>query len=108
MLISSPMLLAELAKVIERPKFDAILLRTNTSRDGSLAEIQALAEIFTPPPLPRPICRDADDDAVLALAVATQVDLIVSGDRDLLSLGEYQGIRIVNPATAITLIEQPI
>jgi predicted nucleic acid-binding protein len=39
---------------------------------------------------------------VLACALAAQVDLMVSGDHDLLSLEEYEGIRIVNPATAIT------
>jgi putative PIN family toxin of toxin-antitoxin system len=73
-LISSPALLAELAKVIQRTKFDAILVRTNTSRERSLAEIQELAEIITPPPLPSPVCRDPDDDAVLALALAAQAD----------------------------------
>ena len=50
--------------------------------------------------------RDPADDAVLACALAAQVDLMVSGDHDLLSLEEYEGIRIVNPATAITLIKQ--
>ena len=105
-LISSPALLAELAEVIERPKFDAILARSHTSRERSLVEIQALAEVVTHDPLPIPVCRDADDDAVLACALAARVDLIVSGDSDLLTLQEYQGIRIVGAATAIELIEQ--
>ena len=105
-LISSPALLAEFTEVIERPKFDAILVRSNTSRERSLAEIRALAEVITPAPLPMPVCRDADDDAILALALSAQVDFIVSGDTDLLTLGEYQGIRIVDPATAIALVEQ--
>ena len=38
-LIRSPVLLAELAYVIERQKFDAILMRTNISRERALAEI---------------------------------------------------------------------
>jgi predicted nucleic acid-binding protein len=50
------------------------------------------------------VCRDPDDDEVLALSVATQADLIVSGDDDLLAMKEYQGIRIVNPAEALSLI----
>jgi len=105
-LVTSPALLAELAEVIERPKFDAILVRSHTSRERSLAEIQELAEVITPEPLPMPVCRDADDDAVLACALAAQADLIVSGDADLLTLQEYQGIRIVDAATAMHLIEQ--
>jgi putative PIN family toxin of toxin-antitoxin system len=102
-LVSSPALLAELERVIERPKFDAILTRSTTSRDRSLAELRQLAEIVEPAPLPQPVCRDPDDDAVLALALATQADLIVSGDDDLLALGQFQGIPIVAPALALQL-----
>jgi putative PIN family toxin of toxin-antitoxin system len=104
-LVSSPALLAELADVIGRAKFDAILVKTNTSRERSLAEVRQLAEVIEPPPLPQPVCRDPDDDQVLALALAAKVDLIVSGDNDLLSMKSFEGMPIVTPAEAITLIE---
>jgi uncharacterized protein len=104
-LISSPALLAELAEVIERPKFDAILTRSNTSPEHSLAEIQMLAAVIAPAPLPRPVCRDIDDDAVLALALAAQVDFIVSGDNDLLDLQSFAHIPILTPAAALRWIE---
>jgi uncharacterized protein len=103
-LVSSPALLAELADVFGRAKFDAILTRTNTSRERSLAEVRRLAEVIEPPPLPQPVCRDPDDDAVLALAIAAKVELIVSGDNDLLSLRSFQGIPIMAPAEAASLI----
>lgn len=104
-MVSSPVLLAELAEVISRVKFDEILARSNTSRERSLAEMRQLAEVIVPPPLPQPVCRDPDDDHVLACALAAQADLIVSGDADLLDLREYQGIRIVAAAEALRLIE---
>jgi putative PIN family toxin of toxin-antitoxin system len=66
-----------------------------------LAEVRFLAEIIEPPPLPVPVSRDPDDDAVLALAVAAQPDLIISGDADLLTLGSHAGIPIVTPAEAL-------
>jgi len=44
------------------------------------------------------------DDHVIAAAMAAEAELIISGDSDLLTLQEYQGIRIVNPAAAIMLI----
>ncbi len=60
-------------------------LRTNPER--MLAELRRFAEIVEPPSLPAQVSRDPDDDAVLALAVTTQADLIISGDADLLILG---------------------
>lgn len=103
-LVISPALLAELADVIGRPKFDSILVRSNTSRSRTLDELRRLAEVIEPPPLPQPVCRDPDDDAVLACALAAQADLIVSGDRDLLVLNEHQGVRIVTAAQALRII----
>ena len=71
-LVSSPALLAELAEVLGRAKFDSILARSNTSRAQLLAEVRQLAEIIEAPPLPQPVCRDPDDDEVLALALAAR------------------------------------
>jgi putative PIN family toxin of toxin-antitoxin system len=67
-----------------------------------LGELRRLAEIIDPPPLPAPVSRDASDDAVLALAAASQADLIITGDADLLGLGSYAGIPIVNAAKSVT------
>jgi putative PIN family toxin of toxin-antitoxin system len=104
--ISSPALLAELAEVIARPQFETILARSNTSRERSLAEVRELTEVIEPPPLAEPVCRDPDDDAVLALGVAANVDVIVSGDRDLLDLKSFHGIDIVTPAEALRRVEE--
>lgn len=55
--------------------------------------------MVTPADVPRVVADDADDDHVLACAVAAQADLIVSGNRYLLNLGShYQGIAFVSPA----------
>jgi len=102
--ISSPVLLAELAEVITRPKFDIILLRSGTSRTQVLHEVQQLAEVVTPSSLMQPVCRDADDDEVLAAAIASQADCIITGDDDLLSLKTYQGIPIITPDDAMKII----
>lgn len=104
LLVASPELLDELATVVGRPKFAAIVARTNISREHLLDEVYRLSEVIEPTPLPGPICRDPDDDAVLALAVAANADWIVSGDQDLLSLREFQGIRVVNPEEAVGIL----
>ncbi len=100
-LVSSPVLLAELAEVIGRTKFDAILTRSNTSRMQALAQVRQLAEVIDAPPLAQPVCRDPDDDAVLALAIAAQADMVISGDDDLLALASFEGIPIFTPAQAL-------
>lgn len=103
-LISSPALLAELTNVLGRAKFETILARTDISLELLLAGVRQLAAIVDPPPLPQPVCRDPDDDKVLALAMAVNADLIISGDDDLLVLTNFEGIPIVTPAQAIALI----
>jgi putative PIN family toxin of toxin-antitoxin system len=54
-------------------------------------------------PLPYPVSRDPDDDVVLATAVSGKCDLIITGDKDLLDLGTYQGIRILSPGAFWTM-----
>lgn len=99
-MLSSPILLAELADVLTRSKFRTILVCTHTSPENSLEEIRRLAEVIAPQPLAKPVCRDPDGDQVLALAKAAKADCIVSGDKGLLSLGSFQGIPIMAPAEA--------
>ncbi|HLT47584.1 MAG TPA: putative toxin-antitoxin system toxin component, PIN family [Rubricoccaceae bacterium] len=77
-----------------------------TTRFGATAgEAEAAAELLRsrlrvvePEPLPQPVCRDPDDDAVLALAVAASAACLLTGDRDLLVLGRYAGVPILQPS----------
>ena len=45
------------------------------------------------------ICRDPDDDSVLACAVAIGANYLVSGDKDLLVLDNCRGVKIIAPRT---------
>lgn len=57
----------------------------------------ALARVILPAEVTPIILEDPDDDEVLACALAARAEVIVSGDRHLLNLADYQGIRIVRP-----------
>lgn len=105
-LITSPTLIEELAGVIGRAKFRKLLAQSKIDPTLLLSELQALAEVVDPSPLLTRVSRDPDDDAVLALAAATQPDFIVSGDTDLLVLQAYAGIPILNPAQMLTVIAE--
>jgi putative PIN family toxin of toxin-antitoxin system len=50
-----------------------------------------------PAKLAEAVCRDPDDDWVLATALAGEADAIVSGDADLLTLDSYSGIEMLSP-----------
>ena len=54
-------------------------------------------EFFTPIKLKTPVSRDPDDDKFIAVALAANCHLIVSGDNDLLSVTGYNNIEIINP-----------
>lgn len=47
--------------------------------------------------LDRPVCRDPDDDNILAAAVSANCDCVITGDEDLLVLKAYEGIDILSP-----------
>ncbi len=44
------------------------------------------------------VCRDEDDLKFLKCAVSGKADFLVSGDKDLLSVKEIEGVRIITPA----------
>ena len=80
---------------------------TGLAATQMLSNYQKLATTVTARQLTQQISRDADDDAVLACALAAQTDLIVSGDDDLLVLKQFQGIRIVTAAQALKRFSTP-
>lgn len=104
-LYSSTALLEELAEVLTRPSPSKQLALIGRAAAHIMADYIEAIELAEPLDVPRVIPNDPDDDHVLACALAAKADLIVSGDRKhLLPLSSYQGIRIVEPATALQLI----
>lgn len=43
------------------------------------------------------VCRDKDDDEILALGKFNNVKYIITGDKDLLILKEHENIKIITP-----------
>ncbi len=43
------------------------------------------------------VCRDEDDNQILACALSAKADYLVSGDRNLLKIGSFKKLKIVSP-----------
>lgn len=93
-LFTSPPLLLELADVLSRPKFTIKIAAIGLSAIQLVDLYAELAVPVRPTPTPR-IVSDPDDDVVVGTAIAANAHSIVTGEKALLLVDGYQGIRIV-------------
>ena len=92
-LITCPFILGEVERNLKK-KFSA-----NTNEINNVLNLTAAAtyNIVDPAVIVNGICRDKDDDHVLACALETKADYLVTGDGDLLILKKFHKTRIVTP-----------
>jgi putative PIN family toxin of toxin-antitoxin system len=103
-LVTSLYLVEELIHVLSYPRIAERLHLDDAELQAILAAMLSEAQV-TPGELRLPgVTRDPKDDAVVACAKEGQVDYIVSGDQDLLTLGEYEGIRVVTPRQFVEIL----
>ena len=101
-IVSSKQMLAELGDVLSRRKFGFTRHQINEFllmmvRGSIAATVTECPEI---------IVEDPDDDVVLATALEGGADSIVSGDKLLLSLREFRGIRIVTVREMLEILRE--
>ncbi|MDA8363694.1 MAG: putative toxin-antitoxin system toxin component, PIN family [Gammaproteobacteria bacterium] len=92
MLISFKPLLQELEE-----KLAGKLGFTHQEAHEVVSLLRSKMDLVEPASLDEPICRDPDDDIVLATALAGGCDCIVTGDKDLLVLEKIRQIPILAP-----------
>lgn len=96
LLIISPSVLSEVDNVLRRK-------RVMKSHKRSARELQEIIKEMTdvssivPGRIKIDLVRDLDDNKIISAALEGKADYIVSRDRDLLDLKEYQGIKIITP-----------
>lgn len=71
--------------------------RSTSSLEPFLALLAMNSEIVIARPLAEQVSQDASDDAFLACALAANVNVIVSGDRHLLTVSPWGGIHVLTP-----------
>lgn len=68
--------------------------------------LRSHCEIYKSPRLKEKVSRDPDDDNILSLAVYSDSDLIITGDKDLLVSNSYKNIPIITPREFADLIRK--
>ncbi len=91
--VLSKFILKELRDVLTR-KFDF----TQAEARAVIRLLRTRTRLIDPVRLPIPVCRDPDDDTILATARTAQCVVIVTGDKDLADLQQYEGVRILTPS----------
>ena len=88
-------ILAEVHRVLHYPKFQQYIDNQQTSPGELFAKIASLCTIIQVDQVVKGVCSDADDEKFLSCALAANVEVLVSGDRHLLNLVQYQSVRIL-------------
>jgi putative PIN family toxin of toxin-antitoxin system len=105
-LVTSLYLVEELVHVLSYPRIAERVRVSEQELAAILAALLDKAEV-TPGQLKLPgVTRDPKDDAVVACAQEGEVDYIVSGDQDLLVLGEYGDVRVVTPRQFMEILRE--
>jgi len=103
-LCTSPALLTERRDVLGREHLASRLATHRASVEAAVALYAELAIPVSPLTTPRVVPGDADDDHVVAAAVASGADLLVPGDRPLLAVGAHQRVRILGVSEALRVL----
>jgi putative PIN family toxin of toxin-antitoxin system len=91
---SSPQLIDEFRKVLMYPKFKL----TEDEISSALGYYELVLRVVLPRTSVDAINEDPADNEVLACALSAGADIIITGDKHLLALGEYKGTKISTSA----------
>jgi putative PIN family toxin of toxin-antitoxin system len=103
LVLTSEAMMAELEDVLARMRRKRKYRLTN-SEVGKLLRMLRQFMISVAADAKEPVVRDPDDAKLLTCAASGRADYVVTGDADLLSLKEHEGVAIVTPAEFLQVI----
>lgn len=103
-LFTSTAMLAELTDILARRKFARKIAASRLTIDQLVDGYAQLAALVRPAAIAR-VAPDPDDDVVIGTAIAARADLLVTGDKPLLTVAEHQSVRIVGVTQAVEMID---
>ena len=106
----SPSLVEEILEVLGRQEIINRFHLRQTNYPVAIARLLkaiSKAEIVEIYEIPA-ISRDSKDDKFIVTAKEANADYLISADKDLLDLEEYQGIKIINAEAFLKILEQEL
>lgn len=103
-LVTSLYLVEELVHVLSYPRITERLRLDEEELAAVLDALLSKAEVTSGRLRLPGVTRDPKDDSVVACAKEGEADYIVSGDQDLLVLGEYEGIQVITPRQFVEIL----
>ncbi|WP_429634742.1 putative toxin-antitoxin system toxin component, PIN family [Tunturiibacter psychrotolerans] len=102
-LVVSDDILDEVERVLRRPKCGWPQERI----DDAIRQISGFTEHVQPTQRIDVVTEDPTDNRILECAIAGRSQYLVSGDKHLLKVGQFQGVRIITPAEFVEMMTQP-
>lgn len=87
----------EISKVLQYPQVAVVLRKIGIREKDVLRILRANSKKVEPKLKLHVINEDTEDNKILECALAARANIIVSGDKHLLSLGKFRKTRIVTP-----------
>ena len=104
--LASQEILDEYRRVVTYPKVRKYSRLSDDQVERLLDTLWVSTTRIPPSPGFPAVAADPDDDKFLACTLAGEADVIVSGDKHLLTLGEYAGIPILSPAAFLARLDE--
>ena len=104
-LVVTPAIVAEVRRALGYPRVRA-RIAPGLDAEEWLLDVVALADIVADTGAATGTCRDPEDDRYISAALEGGAGLVVSGDRDLLAVGEHEGVILLTPRAFLGLLER--
>ena len=104
-LILSEDILDEFLKVLDYEEIKKKIENKNLEMRRAMEKIVSISTIVVPLRKLDVVEDDPDDNKILECAVEGDVDYLISQDKHLLNIGEYEGIKIISPEEFLKVFE---
>jgi putative PIN family toxin of toxin-antitoxin system len=105
-IVLSPEIIKEILSVLYRPS-----LRRRFSQMAEPVHVRQILAVLERAEVVEPskrlsVCRDPDDDKFFECALEAGAEYIVSEDRDILDVGEFEGIKTITADEIVRLVSR--